>query len=72
MDSSVASGLTGRQKQILDLLVANMTSKQVARHPGIHSRTVDNHCVNIVRILGASDRFDAARLWSRIVAAQEA
>lgn len=62
------SGLTGREKQILDLLVLNLSSKQVALHLGIQSRTVDNHCVKIIRKLGASDRFDAVRSWLRIEA----
>jgi DNA-binding CsgD family transcriptional regulator len=62
--------LTGRQKQILDLLALNMTSKQVALRLGIHSRTVDNHCVNIIRALGVCDRYDAVRFWSRIGAGQ--
>jgi DNA-binding CsgD family transcriptional regulator len=57
--------LTGRQKQILDLLTANMTSRQIANRLGIHSRTVDNHCVNIIRVLGVRDRFDAVRHWTR-------
>lgn len=66
-----ASRLTGRQKQILDLLMLNKTSKEVALCLGIHSRTVDNHCVNIIRALGVTDRYDAVRYWSRISATGE-
>jgi len=56
--------LTGRQKQILDLLCKNMTSRQVGAALDICARTVDNHCVRICRILGVRDRFEAVRVWS--------
>jgi DNA-binding NarL/FixJ family response regulator len=56
--------LTGRQKQILDLLCRNMTSRQVGAVLDICARTVDNHCVHICRTLGVRDRFEAVRLWS--------
>ncbi len=71
-DSGVeTTRLTGRQKQILDLLMLNKTSKEVALCLGIHSRTVDNHCVNIIRTLGVTDRYDAVRYWSRVSATGE-
>lgn len=56
--------LTGRQKQILDLLCQNMTSHQVGAALGICARTVDNHCVRICRVLGVADRFEAVRVWT--------
>ena len=55
--------LTGRQRQILDLLCENMTSRQVGAVLGICARTVDNHCVRICRSLGVGDRFEAVRVW---------
>lgn len=57
--------LTGRQKQILDLLCENMTSRQAGAALGICPRTVDNHCVRICRVLGVTDRFEAVRVWRR-------
>ncbi|MBE0476614.1 MAG: helix-turn-helix transcriptional regulator [Coriobacteriia bacterium] len=57
--------LSGREKQILDLLSANMSSKEIAAKLGLCRRTIDNHCVNIIRKLQVSDRFEAARLWQR-------
>jgi DNA-binding NarL/FixJ family response regulator len=57
------SRLTGRQRQILDLVCQNLSSRQVGAALGICARTVDNHCVRICRELGVSDRFEAARLW---------
>ncbi|MBI5230596.1 MAG: helix-turn-helix transcriptional regulator [Coriobacteriales bacterium] len=58
--------LTGRQKQILDLLSQNLSSKEVAERLRIHRRTVDNHCVNIIKALGVVDRYDAVRVWSQL------
>jgi DNA-binding NarL/FixJ family response regulator len=63
--ASVFSRLTGRQRQILDLLCENLSSRQVGVVLGICPRTVDNHCVRICRELGVSDRFEAARLWRK-------
>lgn len=58
------SVLTGRQKQILDLLCQHMTSRQVGAALGICARTVDNHCVRICKTLQVSDRFEAVRVWA--------
>jgi DNA-binding NarL/FixJ family response regulator len=63
--------LTGRQKQILDLLCQNMTSHQVGAVLGICARTVDNHCVRICRVLEVADRFEAVRIWSAVGDADE-
>jgi len=57
-------GLSGRERQILDLLSMNFRSKEIGARLGIHPRTVDNHCVNICRKLDVTDRFEAVRLWS--------
>ena len=57
-------GLSGRERQILDLLSMNFRSKEIGARLGIHPRTVDNHCINICRKLEVPDRFEAVRLWS--------
>lgn len=56
-------GLSGRERQILDLLARNLRSKEIGAFLGIHPRTVDNHCLTICKKLGAVDRFDAVRMW---------
>lgn len=58
--------LTGREMQILDLLTENLSSKEIAQRLSLSGRTIDNHCVKIVRKLGARDRYDAVRRWQRL------
>ncbi len=57
--------LTGREKQVLDLLCLNLTSKQIASKLCISKRTVDNHCYKICRKMSCKSRFDAVRLWQQ-------
>jgi DNA-binding CsgD family transcriptional regulator len=59
------SRLSGRERQVLDFVAANMPSMEIAVRLALSKRTIDNHCVSIVRELGVSDRFEAARLWQR-------
>lgn len=70
--AAALSMLTGREKQILDLLVCNMTSKEIAAALGISSRTIDNHCVTIIRKFQVKDRYEAARCWVAATAALQA
>ena len=64
-DAWTIEPLTGREKQILDLMTLNLNSREIGLQLGLSSRTVDNHCISIIRKLGATDRFDAARMWKR-------
>lgn len=57
--------LSGREKQVLDFVAGNMSSKEIAVRLRLSKRTIDNHCVSIIRKLGVSDRFEAAWLWQR-------
>lgn len=56
--------LTGREKQILDLLLLNLRSKEIGRLLSLEPRTVDNHCQKICRKLNMKDRFEVARWWA--------
>lgn len=47
------AGLTARQRQILDLVLAGQPSKNIAADLGISQRTVDNHRAAIMRKTGS-------------------
>jgi DNA-binding CsgD family transcriptional regulator/PAS domain-containing protein len=47
------ASLTGRQRQILDLVLAGHPSKNIAADLGINQRTVDNHRAAIMRKTGS-------------------
>ena len=47
------AGLTMRQRQILDLVLAGQPSKNIAADLGISQRTVDNHRAAIMRKTGS-------------------
>ncbi|RVT90862.1 helix-turn-helix domain-containing protein [Sphingomonas crocodyli] len=61
MDRSGIDALSERQKQILRLVWQHLSSKDIARELGISPNTVDQHVRFAIRLLGAKDRFDAAR-----------
>lgn len=50
---SLVSGLTARQRQIMDLVMAGQPSKNIAADLGISQRTVDNHRAAIMRKTGS-------------------
>lgn len=56
--------LSPREIEVLDLLTLGRTNRQIARALGITERTVKAHLSRVFRILGASDRVQAA-LWGR-------
>ena len=51
-----------REQQILDLLIAGKTNKQIARDLTLQEMTVKTHVRNIYRKLGAVNRADAVRM----------
>lgn len=55
------SSLTGRQKQILDLVLAGHPSKNIAADLGISQRTVENHRAAIMRKTGSNSLPDLVR-----------
>jgi two-component system, chemotaxis family, CheB/CheR fusion protein len=56
------AGLTPRQRQIMDLVLAGHPSKNVAADLGISQRTVENHRAQIMKKMGAKSLPALARL----------
>ena len=48
------AGLTARQRQIMELVLAGHPSKNIAADLGISQRTVENHRAAVMKKLGAS------------------
>jgi DNA-binding NarL/FixJ family response regulator len=48
--------LTGRERQILELVAEGMAGKQVARHLGISAKTVERHKTRMYSKLGVSNQ----------------
>jgi DNA-binding CsgD family transcriptional regulator len=62
MDNDRISRLTERQCLSLRLVYAHMSSKEIARHLGIEPGSVDQHIKSAMRILGVSNRREAAKM----------
>jgi DNA-binding NarL/FixJ family response regulator len=56
--------LSPRERQVLELLVAGLANKHIARRLGITERTVKAHLTSIFQQLGVTDRTQAA-LWGK-------
>jgi DNA-binding CsgD family transcriptional regulator len=56
-----ASGLSRRERQVLDLVAQGLTGHAVAHRLGCRPRTVDKHLEHIYRKLGVSGRVSALR-----------
>jgi predicted ATPase/DNA-binding NarL/FixJ family response regulator/DNA-binding XRE family transcriptional regulator len=54
-------GLTGRQAEVVSLLAAGMSNKEIAAALFLSSATVERHLATIYRKLGLSSRVEAAR-----------
>jgi DNA-binding NarL/FixJ family response regulator len=57
------AGLSEREREVLQLLVAGMANKLIARRLEISEKTVKSHLTRIFRELGVTDRTQAA-LWA--------
>ncbi len=55
--------LTPKERAALDLLVQHHTTKDIARQLGVAPNTVDMRLRNAREKLGATDRYDVARLY---------
>jgi DNA-binding NarL/FixJ family response regulator len=55
--------LTGREREVLSLVVAGLANKQIARRLGISEKTVKGHLTNLFQRIGVADRTQAA-LWA--------
>lgn len=60
-----AEPLTGRERQVLDLLGRGATSKEIGRRLGIGTKTVENHRGRILRKLGVANTAEAVSLGYR-------
>jgi DNA-binding NarL/FixJ family response regulator len=52
--------LTGREREVLDLLADGASNRQIARALGVSLKTVQNHVSRILDKLQAADRTQAA------------
>ncbi len=55
--------LTGREREVLGLVLAGLANKQIARRLGISEKTVKGHLTNLFQRIGVTDRTQAA-LWA--------
>ena len=60
--SSRLGDLTEREKEIMQFVVAGQTSKEIAEHLGLSTRTVENHRANLMYKTGSSNVIELARL----------
>ena len=51
--------LTNREKEVFDLLIDNMTTKDIASSLNISEKTVRNHISNVIQKLGVKGRSQA-------------
>lgn len=51
--------LTNREKEVFDLLIDNMTTKDIAYNLNISEKTVRNHISNVIQKLGVKGRAQA-------------
>ncbi len=70
-DQETFSPLSPREAEILDLIIAGMSNKEIAYALGISQQTVKNHITSILAKLNLSDRTQAAiyalrRGWVRL------
>lgn len=64
-DGPRPNDLTGRERDVLRLIVAGQANKQIARRLGVSEKTVKTHVSNVLQKLGAADRTQAAVLAIR-------
>ena len=51
--------LTKREKEVFELLISNLTTKDIARFLNISEKTVRNHISNVMQKLGVKGRSSA-------------
>ncbi len=51
--------LTPRERKIFELLINNMSTKDIAKELGISEKTVRNHISNVMQKLGVNGRAGA-------------
>jgi two-component system CheB/CheR fusion protein len=60
--AAMVAGLTRRQREIMDLVLAGHPSKNIASDLGISQRTVENHRASIMHRTGTTSLPALARL----------
>lgn len=63
----LAQKLTVRQREMLECLVKGLSNKEIGRASGIAEGTVKMHLANLYRVIGASNRTQAAAIARRIL-----
>lgn len=58
--SPARSGITDRQADVLRLVARGQSNKEIARDLGVSPATVKTHVAQLIAILGAANRTDAA------------
>lgn len=66
VDPAKRFGLTPREREVLELLAAGHTNRQIAEQIFISEKTVSVHVSNILRKLSATSRTEAAGLAHRL------
>lgn len=61
----LVAGLTGREVEVLELLVRGSSNRQIAQHLSITPRTVGTHVEHIYTKIGVSTRGAAAMFAMR-------
>jgi DNA-binding CsgD family transcriptional regulator len=61
-DSGVATALTARERQVLDLIAEGLSNRQISERLFISAKTASVHVSNILRKLGATSRTEAVFL----------
>ncbi|WP_020485258.1 response regulator transcription factor [Methylomonas sp. MK1] len=57
------SGLTSRELEIMEMVVAGLTNKEIARRLGISHRTVEIHRAKVMEKTGATNLLELARIY---------
>ena len=58
----VASGVTAREAEVLDLIAERLSNREIAERLFLSPRTVEKHVAALLAKLGAGDRAGLARL----------
>ncbi len=60
--AGIIAGLTPREREILDMILAGRLNKNIAADLGINQRTVENHRAAVMKKTGSKSLPDLARL----------
>src|SRR6516162_2496781 len=59
------AGLTRREREVMDYVVAGHANKEIAARLGIDQRTVETHRANVMKKMGAASLSELVRLVTR-------